>query len=179
LSHSFILPLQELFSEVMNNLVTVFRSADEDASDQAAGIAEVLKSQGIEPTILDDSAPGVPEGAWEVQVAAADAARADAALASVPPPKPDGSHDMDLVTVYSSGDGSSEGDVEALTVRNLLDAAGIEAVLIGGRVPFPNLTQEVKVPKDQLEAARQVIAEALASGPAGAEQGEAESESSS
>lgn len=162
----------------MQEPVTVFRSADENARDDAAGVAELLKSQGIEALLLDDRAPGVPEGVWEVRVEAAEASRAETLLAESREP-PDESHDLDLVTVFRSGDGSSEGDMEALTVKNLLDAAGFDAVLVGAKVPFPNLTQEVRVPRENADEARQIIQEARAHGAAAADEAEAESESGS
>jgi len=161
----------------MNDFVTVYRSADDDATDVAASITELLKSQGIDAVLLDDQAPGVPQGAWEVQVPAADAKRAEDAIAATPHLAPDQSHDFDLVTVYRSGDGSSEGDMEALTIKNLLETAGIEAVLVGGDVPIPSLNHEVKVAREDLEEARRIITEARAQGSAAAEEAEAESES--
>ena len=161
---------------VMKDLVTVFRSADDDATEEAAAITEMLQSQGIEAVLLDDGAPGVPEGVWEVQVPPAEAKRAEALIAAAPREAPDESHDLDLVTVFHSGDGSSEGDLEALTVKNLLDAAGIDAVLVGGDVPIPSLNHEVKVARTDANDARRVIAEARAEGSAAAEEAEAESE---
>ncbi len=158
-----------------NELVTVFRSADEDAQEQSARVADILKSAGIETAVLDDSAPGVPEGAWEVQVPAADSSRADALLAANPEPQPDESHELDLVTVFESGDGTAEGDIEAMTVKNLLEAAGIQSVLIGD-VPIPSLGPEVRVSRDLAEEARRVISEARVSGAAAADEAEAESE---
>src|SRR5262249_31057635 len=59
LSHDFILTLDALCSELMDELVTVFRSADEDAETDANEIADSLKSQGISATVLNDDAPGV------------------------------------------------------------------------------------------------------------------------
>ena len=84
---------------------------------------------------------------------------------------------MDLVTIFRSGDGTLEGEMEAQTVKNLLDAAGIQAVMIGD-VPIPSLSHEVRVPRDVADEARRVIAEARESGPSAAEEAEAESEAS-
>ncbi|HWZ29782.1 MAG TPA: hypothetical protein VNX18_00515 [Bryobacteraceae bacterium] len=163
----------------MNDLVTVYRSADEDAQEDAADVAGLLKSEGIEATLLDHHARGVPEGAWEVHVRPADVARAETLIAGMAENgTPDQSHDLDLVTVYQSGDGSSEGEMEALSVKSVLEAAGIEAILIGGEVPIPSLGQVVKVARDQVAEARRVIAEAQVGGPKAAEDAEAESESS-
>ena len=68
--------------------------------------------------------------------------------------------------------------MEALSVKSVLEAAGIEAILIGGEVPIPSLGQVVKVARDQVAEARRVIAEAQVGGPKAAEDAEAESESS-
>ncbi len=162
-----------------NDLVTVFRSADEDAPDEAAGIAALLKSAGIDATILDDRAPGIPEGAWEVRVSRANVSQAESLIAAAEAESPDDSDDLDLVPVFRSGDGTSEGDVEALTIKNLLVASGIPAVLVGGDVPIPSLNQEVRVAREDLAEARRIIRDARASGRAAADQAEAESESSS
>jgi hypothetical protein len=162
----------------MKDPVTVFRSADEDAQDDASEIAELLKSQGIDAAVLDDRSLGIPEGAWEVRVPKADAARAEELIAGMPDElNPDESHDLDLVTVYQSGDGSAEGEMEALMIKDVLEAAGIYAVLVGADIPIPSLNHEVKVAKDRAEDARRVIAEAQAGGPAAAEKAEAEGES--
>jgi hypothetical protein len=166
----------------MPDLVNVFRSADDDAEQDANRIADALRAEGIDATVLDDEAPGVPEGAWEVQVASGNAARAEeiiAAMSNEEEAPPDRSHDLDLVTVFRTGDGSLEGEMEALTVKNLLEAAGIYAVLVGGDVPIPSLGQEVRVAEEHAEEARRVIAEARASGAAAAAEDEAETESSS
>ena len=165
----------------MNDFVTVFRSADDDAEHDASQIAEALKAEGIAPTILDDRAPGVVQGAFEVRVAPADAARAESIIAAIPDEgePADDSHDLDLVTVYSSGDGNTAGDLEALTVKNLLDSAGIYAVLVGGGVPINSLNQEVRVARERAGDARRVIEEARESGPSAAAEAEAETESSS
>jgi hypothetical protein len=165
--------------KMTQDLVTVYRSADENAREDAAEVAEILKAEGIEATVLDDSAPGVPEGAWEVRVSAANAARAEAIIAASPENlAPDESHDLDLVTVYQSGDGSAEGEMEALMIKDVLENAGIYAVLVGGDVPIPSLNHQVMVARDRVEDARRAIAEAQVGGPAAAERAEAEGESS-
>jgi len=52
----------------MEDLVTVFRAADENAREDATAIAEMLRDAGIAAKLLDDDAPGVPEGVWQVSV---------------------------------------------------------------------------------------------------------------
>ena len=164
----------------MDELVTVFRSADENAEQDAAAIAEVLRDAGISPTLLNDKAPGVPEGAWEVRVPASDSPRAEDLIAARRAPEdefanPDQSPQLDFATVYSSGDGA-EGEAEALMIQGLLEANGIDAVIAGHGVPFPNLGWEVRVARERAEEARRIIEEARAAGPSGAEEAEAETE---
>jgi len=156
--------------------VTVFRSADERADDDARAIAQLLNESGIAAAVLDDKAPGVPEGAWEVQVAEADSSRADALIATHPlNTVPDESHDLDMATVFRSAGTDTES--EALTVKGLLESNGLEAEIVAD-TRFPNLPQQVQVPQSQLAEARSLIAEALAAGPAGAEEAEADGERS-
>jgi hypothetical protein len=153
--------------------VTVFRSADDRAEDDAHGIAELLTGAGIPATLLDDSAPGVPEGAWEVQVSAADSARADELIATQALPAPIQSHDLDMVTVFRSA--GTDIESEALAVKGLLEAAGLAAEILAD-TRFPNLPQQVQVPRAESETAHSVIAQALAAGPIAAEEAEAEGE---
>lgn len=143
-------------------------------------IAETLRDAGISPTVLDDDAPGVPEGVWEVRVAAADSARAEQLIAAEHLPEdefanPEKSRALDFETVYSSSDGG-ESEAEALTIKSLLEANGIETVIGGQTVPFPNLGWDVRVARGQAAEARKIIAEAEAAGPSGAEEAEAETE---
>lgn len=158
-------------------LLTVFRSADENAEDDARAIAELLNQSSIPATLLDDSEPGVPEGAWEVQVAEADSSRADALIATHPlDTPPDGSHDFDMVTVFrSAAAGTTES--EALNVKGVLEANGLAAEIVGD-TRYPNLPQHVRVPRTQVNEARRLIAEALAAGPSAAEEAEAQGEAS-
>lgn len=64
-----------------------------------------------------------------------------------------------------------------MDVKALLEAGGLEAVLVGDS-RFPNLPEEVRVPREQAHRAERLIAEALAAGPEGAEEAEAASENS-
>ena len=155
-------------------LITVFRSADASAEDDAREIARLLNDSGIPSTVLDDSAPGVPEGAWEVQVPQADSSRADVLIATHPlDAAHDDSHALDMVTVFRAAGTDTES--EALTVKGLLRASGVPAEIVGD-TRYPNLPQQVNVPRSQATEARRLIAEALAAGPAAAEEAEAEGE---
>ncbi len=164
----------------MEEFVTVFRSGDESAEEDAMAIAETLRDAGISPTVLDDDAPGVPEGVWEVRVAVADRARAEQLIAAEHLPEdefanPDKSASLDFETVYSSSDGG-ENEAEALTIKGLLEANGIEVLIAGQNAQFPNLGWDVRVAKEHAAEARSIIAEAQAAGPSAAEEAEAESE---
>jgi hypothetical protein len=163
----------------MESQVVVFRSADETASEDAAKMREMLSEQGIPSELADDSAPGVPSGAWEVRVAAGDQARAEELIARFQPEDEfadvDASEGLDEVTVFRSG-GSSE--MEGASIQALLEASGIAATVVDD-ARFPNLGQEVRVAKEHVNAAKQLIADALAAGPAGAEEAEASGEGAS
>jgi hypothetical protein len=163
-----------------SDLVTVYRSMDANAKEDCEIIIDVLAAQGISAVMLDDSAPGVPEGTFEVQVPAADAARAEETIAENPLPdeveEVDNSADLDLETIFHADGALAE--VEALGIKNVLEANGVAAVLVGNSV-LPTLPFEVRVARDQAERARQLIAEAEAGGPAAAEEAERKSESGS
>jgi len=154
-------------------LVTVFRSADARAEDDARAIAQLLTDSGIPATLLDDSEPGVPEGAWEVCVVPADSSRADALIATHPAEIPDDSHALDMIVVFRAAGTDTES--EAMNVKGLLQASSVPAEIVGD-TRYPNLPQQVRVPRAQVTEARRLIAEALAAGPAAAEEAEAESE---
>jgi len=58
-------------------LVTVFRSPDHEAEEEAGRIAALLRKNGLDPVLCDDSAPGVISGTWEVRVPSHQAGQAD------------------------------------------------------------------------------------------------------
>jgi hypothetical protein len=159
-------------------LITVFRSADEDAQEDSEAIRDLLGAEGLHPVLLDDSAPGVPEGAWEVQVPPAESAKAEELIAQAPLPDTDmvdvsTSPDLDMETVFSAPSGANA-EMEALSVQSILEGAGIATVLVGDSV-WPNLPFEVRVAKDRAEEARRTIEEARAGGAGAADQGATES----
>jgi hypothetical protein len=86
---------------------------------------------------------------------------------------PDAGEQMDLVTVFQSAGSGAE--MEALDVRALLEASGIQAFIVGDS-RLPNLPDEVRVAQEHAEQAQRLIADALAAGPAGAEEAEAAGE---
>jgi hypothetical protein len=156
------------------NLITVYRSMDAEAKQDAENIVELLDDAGIEAVLLDDTAPGVPEGVFEVQVPPGDAARAEELIAENPPPEEaeevDDSSALDLETVASA-----TSEMEAMSIKNLLEANDIAAVLVGDSV-LPNFPFEVRVARDQAIRARILIADAEKTGPAAAEEAERASE---
>ena len=155
-------------------LVTVYRSMDQSAEEDCETIASLLTAEGLSPVILDDEAPGVPEGVYEVCVPEAEAARAEEVIANNPLPdevaEVDDAHELDLETIYHS-EGSSTGEVEAMGIKNILEANGISAVIVGDSV-LPNFPFEVRVASEQAERAKALVDEASKGGPAAADEAE-------
>jgi Putative prokaryotic signal transducing protein len=158
-----------------SDLVTVYRSMDASAKEDAECIVELLTDAGIQTVLLDDSAPGVPEGVFEVRVPPAKAAEAEKLIEENPLPDEGGevdpSSDLNLETIASA-----QSEMEAISIKNFLESNGIAAVLVGDSV-LPNFAFEVRVAHDQAERARSLIADAETIGPAAAEEAELESES--
>jgi hypothetical protein len=153
-------------------MVTVFRSADDVAEEDAKAVRELLTAQSIDAVLLDDSAPGVPSGAWEVQVPTADSARAEQLIGEARLPdqdltEVDNSAALDVETIFHAH-GGSHAELEAMSVKSMLESAGIAAILVGDSV-LPNLAFEVQVAKEHAEQARQLIAAAEQGGAQAAE----------
>src|SRR5579863_10537769 len=106
---------------------------DAEAKEDAENIVELLADAGIQAVLRDDSAPGVPEGVFEVQVPPRDAARAEKLIAENRPPEEaeevDDSSALDLQTVASA-----TSEMEAMGIKNLLESHDIAAVLVGDSV---------------------------------------------
>ena len=85
----------------------------------------------------------------------------------------DTSHELDMVTLFSSSNHDAE--MEAMAVHGIMQANGIPSVLVGSST-LPVLSFEVQVPSGDLEEARRILAEAQAEGPAAAAEAEAASE---
>ena len=156
------------------DLVTVFRSMDLTAKDDSEAVVEMLRGEGLNPVILDDSAPGVPAGTYEVRTPANEAARAEELIAEIPPPGEtelvDDSAALDLETIYHS-EGNATAEIEAMGIKQVLAASGIEAVIVGDAV-LPNMPFEVRVARELVEEAKRVLADAERSGPADADEAE-------
>jgi hypothetical protein len=90
--------------------------------------------------------------------------------------EPDASHEMDMVTLFSSSNHDAE--MEAMAIHGILESNGIPSILVGTST-LPVLAFEVQVPKENLEEAERILAEAQAAGPAAAAEAEAASEESS
>ena len=88
-------------------MVTVYRSMDADATEDAEIILELLIDAGIRAVLKDDSEPGVPEGVFEVRVPSADAVRAEEFIAENPLPEED--EEVDPFFRFRSGDDSQCG----------------------------------------------------------------------
>src|SRR5580658_7637649 len=159
----------------MSSQITVFRSADESAAEDAANVRQMLIEAGIPAVVLDDSAPGIVEGAYEVRVDAANKSRAEQLIAEFPPEAEledvDPSSALDQITVFGTAS-----EMEAMSIHAVLEAGGISAMIVGDS-RYPSFLQEVRVAKELEARARQLIADALAAGPAGAEEAEESGES--
>jgi hypothetical protein len=161
-------------------MVTVYRSMDATAKEDCEIIISQLTEEGLSPVIVDDSEPGVPEGVYEVRVPDEEERRAEELIAANPLPdeveEVDNSADLDLETIYRS-EGITTGEMEATGIKNVLEASGIAAVIVGDSV-LPNLGFEVRVPRDEVAVAKELIAEAQSAGAAAADEAEQQTESS-
>ncbi len=160
-----------------NELVTVFRSGDASAIEDAEEIRQILAAEGIEAKVLDDTAPGVISGAIEVRVTQADASRAETILAERPVEgdmsDADPSEVLDPVPVFHS---SGTGEAEALAIEGMLLANGIQPIRVGTS-SIPSLTFEIRVAREFKEQAERLIANAQATGGAAADEEERAGES--
>jgi hypothetical protein len=154
--------------------ITVYRSADTTAEQDAADVRERLAEAGIESVVVDDETPGVVDGSYEVRVAPADRERAEAIASMPPPPEEDEedvseegqSHDLDFVSIFSSQ--GIEAEMEAISIQSVLQANDIPSTVVGSQ-QIPSLPFEVRVPKLRRDEALRVLEEARQTGPADAE----------
>jgi hypothetical protein len=77
----------------------------------------------------------------------------------------DPSHDLDMVTLFSSSNHDAE--MEANSIHTLLEASGFPSIVVGA-AQLPSLEFQVQVPKSLLEEARRVVEQAKEAGPAAA-----------
>jgi len=81
----------------------------------------------------------------------------------------DTSHDLDMVTLFSSSNHDAE--MEANAIQGLMEASGIPSIVVG-TPQIPSLEFQVQVPKARLEEAERALAEAREAGPAAAAEAE-------
>lgn len=81
--------------------------------------------------------------------------------------------DEPMLPVFSSSNHDAE--MEAMTIKGILDASDIPALVVGPSV-LPSLEFQVQVPEHDLERAQLVIDAARAAGPAAAVEAEAQGE---
>jgi hypothetical protein len=157
-------------------LVTVFRSADTGAEEQAHAVRDFLVGAGIDAQVFSGADAGVMQGVFEVRIPPgrqADAERLIEAQQNLNPEALDVSHDLDMVPAFVSDEANAE--MIATEIRAILDAQGIPSVMVSGTM-FPSLPYEIRVPRSSLEEARKAIAAAEEAGPAAAEEAERETE---
>lgn len=158
------------------DLVTVYRSGDANADEDAAAAHRYLNAHGIKSVIFNDNERGVVQGSCEVRVAASEAAQAEALLANYNPDEAgevDPSSELDLEPIASLMGATAE--MEALAIKGLLDAAEIPAVIVGAS-DLPNLGFQVSVARANVATAKELLLDAESGGPAAAAEAERESE---
>lgn len=157
---------------MMDDLSTVFRSGERNGDTEANAIKNMLVTAGMHASIEEMSG-----GVWEVRVPAADLDEAQALIASSTPDTKDDldpSSELDFVTVANTEGAMSE--MEAVSIQSVLDANGINAVVVGAS-SLPNLGFQIKVSREDADKAQRAIDEARAAGPAAAAEGASQSES--
>lgn len=152
-----------------DELITVYRSADSNAEQDALAIQDLLQKAGFHSELFSDAAPEVVEGTYEVRVPRAEVSGAEEVIGNrgaMDDPEPgDPTHHLDLVTVARTD--NTTGEMEATAIKGILDANGIPAMIVGNST-LPNLGFEVQVAKEDVAMAEAAIAEAKAAGPAAA-----------
>ena len=84
-------------------------------------------------------------------------------------PEFDASHDLDMVTLFSSLNHDAE--MEANAIHSVLEANDIPSIVVG-TPQIPSLEFQVRVPRVRLEEAERVLAEAREAGPEAASEAE-------
>ena len=87
----------------------------------------------------------------------------------------DPSHDLDMVTLFSSSNRDAE--MEASAIHGVLQANRIPSMLVG-TPQIPSLEFRVQVPRARLEEAERVLEEARQAGPEAASEAERATEPS-
>ena len=153
-----------------NALITVFRSGDPSAEEDATAARDCLTQAGIPAILVDDKTPGVIEGTWEVRVPSSDRTRAEAILEARPTEEPEDesqvpqeglSHDLDFVSFFGSQ--ASDSEMEAIMIQSILESNDIPCIVVGSS-QYPSLGFEVRVPKSRLQEAVAAVDAARQSG---------------
>lgn len=145
-----------------NELVTVFSTALETAEEEAVAVCDLLVDSGLTAVVCDDATEGVEEGSWEVRVPQAQVEQAEAILVAQDETTAiDEDPGLDFVPLFEEGTEVSE--MEAISLKTLLESTGIPAMIIGAS-QLPSLPFEIRVPADRLEEAEEVIRQAMAAG---------------
>jgi len=87
----------------------------------------------------------------------------------------DPSHDLDMVTLFSSLNHDAE--MEANAIHSVLEANGVPSIVVG-TPQIPAFEFQVQVPRARLDEAERVLAEAREAGPAAAMEAEQAGEES-
>jgi hypothetical protein len=81
----------------------------------------------------------------------------------------DVSHDLDMITLFSSSNVDAE--MEATAIHSMLQANGIPSVVVGASI-IPVLEFQVQVPRGVAEEAERLLEEARLAGPEAAAEAE-------
>jgi len=87
----------------------------------------------------------------------------------------DPSHDLDMVTLFSSLNHDAE--MEANAIHSVLEANGVPSIVVG-TPQIPAFEFQVQVPRARFDEAERVLAEAREAGPAAAMEAEQAGEES-
>ena len=87
----------------------------------------------------------------------------------------DPSHDLDMVTLFSSLNHNAE--MEANAIHSVLEANGVPSIVVG-TPQIPAFEFQVQVPRARFDEAERVLAEAREAGPAAAMEAEQAGEES-
>src|SRR5579872_3641029 len=85
----------------------------------------------------------------------------------------DPSHDLDMVTLFSSS--NTDAEMECTGIHSILQSEGIPSVIVGAST-IPVLEFQVQVPRAHVEEAQRILEEARAAGPEAASEAEASTE---
>jgi phosphomannomutase len=168
-----------MYAQVMTadaGFVTVFQAAHHNAEQDATAVKNLLIQRGFNGEVIDSGSSDLPAGTFAVRVPAPESDEAQRLIAEARPEESwrvDTSHELDMVAVAVTH--GSSGEMQALAIQAVLDANGINSVLVGAST-LPNLSFQVRVAAADLSKAQAAIAEAEAAGGAAADEAARNSE---